>query len=568
MRVLDDETTARARVVARNWKPRNCVWELTLACNLDCAHCGTSAGKVRRDELSLEQCLDVAEQLADQGCELVTLSGGEPTLRKGWDRIARALADRGVYVNMVTNGVYRSEAVGRDIAARARDAGMCNIAVSLDGPRNVHEILRGPGTFDRTLEGVGYFREAGLPVAVLTTVSRLNLPLLEQVREIAIDAGAKQWRLQLAKPMGRMDDLRDLVIDPTDLLDLVPRLARMKKAGRINLRVGDSIGYYGPHDKVLRGRGWRGGRQECWQGCQAGMQAIGIEADGGVKGCLSLQAKWGESDPFVEASLREHTLDEIWHAPGIFPFNRDFSVDQLTGGCAPCRHAALCRGGARCVSSAVNGTVTDDPYCYYRVASERRALEIQRRPPSTCVAAAALALSIAACDDTSSSRTDASASPPRDVVVVADGATDGSPPDGSGGLDAVVADALPDGQAADFPTPDALAVDGPLLDQAVPDLAVSDGPASDGPASDGPVSDGPVPDVAPPDQSLPDVAVADASPDVSAPDAAVDCGAVCCECEYGVIPEEVWEACCAPDPCANACCECDYGDPPPAECCP
>lgn len=173
---------ARQRVVDRDWKPRNCVWELTLACNLDCAHCGSRAGKVRRGELSLERCLEVADELADQGCELVTLSGGEPTLRKGWDRIAGRLAERGLYVNMVTNGVYRSDAARRDIAARARDAGMCNIAVSIDGPRAVHEVFRGPGTFDSTLAAVAAFRDVGLPVAVLTTVSRLNLPLLEAVR--------------------------------------------------------------------------------------------------------------------------------------------------------------------------------------------------------------------------------------------------------------------------------------------------------------------------------------------------------------------------------------------------
>ena len=34
--------------------PRACVWELTLACNLRCKHCGSFAGSRRDDELSLE----------------------------------------------------------------------------------------------------------------------------------------------------------------------------------------------------------------------------------------------------------------------------------------------------------------------------------------------------------------------------------------------------------------------------------------------------------------------------------------------------------------------------------
>lgn len=259
-----------------------------------------------------------------------------------------------------------------------------------------------------------------------------------------------------------------------------------------------------------------------------------------MKGCLSLQAKWGDGDPFVEANLRDRSLDDIWHSAGIFPFNRDFEVGQLTGGCAACRKASVCRGGARCVSSAFNGTVTDDPYCYYRVAAEHRSTH--RPPPTTCVAAAALALSMAACDDGTSRRVDAGDLAPRDAIVAVDGSAD---------LDAA-GDAAVD-VGLDARIPDARLQDGPLADG-----PLADGPLPDRPLADGPLADGPPVDAAP----------ADAAPDVSAPDLGIDCSDVCCECEYGVIPEEVWAACCAPDPCEDACCECDYGDPPPAECCP
>ena len=35
--------------------PRACVWELTLACNLRCKHCGSFAGSRRDDEMTLEE---------------------------------------------------------------------------------------------------------------------------------------------------------------------------------------------------------------------------------------------------------------------------------------------------------------------------------------------------------------------------------------------------------------------------------------------------------------------------------------------------------------------------------
>ena len=80
-----------ARELVRNGNApgvRYCVWEITLACDLGCKHCGSRAGKAREDELSTEECLDVVRQLAEMGMLEVTLIGGEAYLREDWDIIA------------------------------------------------------------------------------------------------------------------------------------------------------------------------------------------------------------------------------------------------------------------------------------------------------------------------------------------------------------------------------------------------------------------------------------------------------------------------------------------------
>ena len=69
--------------------PRFCVWELTLACDMRCLHCGSFAGARRPDELTFEEMLQVAEQLIRLGCEKVTLGGGEPTLHPRWHQLQR-----------------------------------------------------------------------------------------------------------------------------------------------------------------------------------------------------------------------------------------------------------------------------------------------------------------------------------------------------------------------------------------------------------------------------------------------------------------------------------------------
>jgi hypothetical protein len=51
------ELTNEVRDVDLQWKPTYVVWEITLACDLACGHCGSRAGRARPDELSTTEAL-------------------------------------------------------------------------------------------------------------------------------------------------------------------------------------------------------------------------------------------------------------------------------------------------------------------------------------------------------------------------------------------------------------------------------------------------------------------------------------------------------------------------------
>ena len=109
-------------------------------------------------------------------------------------------------------------------------------------------------------------------------------------------------------------------------------------------------------------------------------------------------------DRFVEGNLREHTLEEIWNRPGAFAYNRRFVPSELTGHCADCRHAQLCRGGARCVSSSFLRNTTEDPYCVWGLRQEAKA---NSSLPKAAALAAALLLgvSVNACSPKAETKT-------------------------------------------------------------------------------------------------------------------------------------------------------------------
>ena len=491
-------------------------------------------------------------------------------MKPGWHKIAARLTRGDVLVNMVTNGMYRTGAGASEIARRATAAGMCNIGISIDGTESIHEMIRGEGTYAQTMKSIGTFVEAGIKVGVLTTVNRLNFPYLDQIRRSAMDSGATMWRIQIAKPMGEMKENDDWVLTPAQYMELVTLLARFKRTPGINLAIGDSIGYYGRPDRILRNTGWRG-RKESWQGCQAGMRALGIEADGGIKGCLSLQAKWGDSDPFVEGNVRETPLTELWYKPGVFAFNRDHDPESLQGFCATCKHGALCRGGAKCVASSFMGHIHEDPYCYYRLQSILNGNQEGAFGKTAAAAAAALVISLGIQGCPSSEA---------DYGVPADIGNN----DASRQADIMIPDSVEEDEFAApeygifpdmVPQPDAQLDYGIPPDVVEPDAQLEYGMPPDIVEPDAQMDYGIIPDVVEPDAQLeygmpPDVVEPEVQmdygiePDVVDKDA-INCDDVCCECEYGVIPDEVWKECC--DPCKDACCDCDYGEPPPPECC-
>jgi len=350
--------------------PRFCVWELTLACNLRCLHCGSYAGDRRPDELSYEECLSVADQLAALGCEKVTLGGGEPTMHPQWDELGKRLVDRGVRVNIISNGWHWTP----QHVEKARAAGLTNVAFSLDGFEEAHDKVRREGSYRRVVDAIDLSVAAGMPTSAITHINTFNYRGLRELRAFLAEHKVSSWQLQPGNPSGTMCEHHELVIKPEDLLWLVPLIAEMcTESDKPIICAADNVGYYGKHEKALRDRG---ARIDFWIGCRAGCQVIGIESNGNIKGCLSLPSARHGRDLFLEGNLRDRSLAEIWTAPEAFAYNRKFRVEQLAGFCAVCRYRDICRGGCSWTAYSHTSSRFDNPYCFYRQAILHKRLDL------------------------------------------------------------------------------------------------------------------------------------------------------------------------------------------------
>jgi radical SAM protein with 4Fe4S-binding SPASM domain len=345
--------------------PRTAFFEITEACNLRCVHCWREADVRDRDEMGTDEALEVASELAAAGCTEVRLTGGEPLLREDWPGIATRFTGLGVAVTVITNGSLVDEAA----AEAMRAAGVSRVAVSIDGEREVHDAIRVPAvrgfgsSFDRAVHGLDVLRRAGIATSVITQIHRRNVSGLKAVHDLAVAAGADTWQVQIAMPLGRMLDLRyEYLISPDDLPRLETQLARLIGLGAIRVMVTDNIGYYGPHEAVLRGA--VEGRAPFFAGCQAGCGVVAIRSNGDVKGCPS------HPDTFSVGNLRREPFAYIWNDAARFPYNTAFEEEHLEGGCKRCSFRRVCRAGCTTMAFAVTGTIYDNPFCSRR-AGER-----------------------------------------------------------------------------------------------------------------------------------------------------------------------------------------------------
>ena len=338
--------------------PDRCYWELTRRCALNCQHCRADAGPAGADELDLNQALETADQLAALGVKAVVLTGGEPTLYDGWEKIAARLAHSGVRVRLFISGWDFDH---RTLQA-ARDAGVSQFSISLDGLQPIHDRIRpvtdnpGASSFAAALQALTIIRRAEMPIRVVTQVNRLNVDHLAAVYHLLAELKIARWQLQLCQMTGRARRHgEELMCEPRDLEQVLRILSVASQERKIRAPMHCTVGYMIDEEPRLRPHG----RHDplMWLGCVAARQTLAINAVGGVKGCTALP------DEFVTASLKDRDLADLWNDDGCFPYARRWSADLLAGLCAACMDSKICRAGCPAVAYAATGSIGANPYC-------------------------------------------------------------------------------------------------------------------------------------------------------------------------------------------------------------
>lgn len=334
----------------RKYEPNCAVWETTLKCNLNCSHCGSSAGDKRKKELTTKEALDLCDQLAEIGTNMVSLMGGEPLVRKDWHELGMRCLDDGMETAIVTNGILVRKNIKKLMKMRPEVVG-----ISLDGLKETHERIRGrEGHFEVVWEAAEILRKNDIETTLITTVSQLNFKELPTLRDLIADK-EMGWQVQVAMPIGRFAD--KYLISEEQFYALCNFIRETRKeygVKRLPLAGGHCIGY----ESYLQPKISK------WTGCQAGTEVIGIASDGGIRGCMSIP------EEVTAGNIRNKPLKDIWENDDLFPYTRKFKMKKLGDNCKGCPTGKICRGGCSSMSYSLSERFNNNPYCMARLERE------------------------------------------------------------------------------------------------------------------------------------------------------------------------------------------------------
>lgn len=302
-------------------------WECTLRCNLHCRHCGSDCKTVvGHPDMPLADFIRVLDSIAmktDSRQVFVIITGGEPLVRDDIVECCQAIRDHGFPWGMVTNGLYLTPELLRQLA----DAGMHAMTISLDGLEANHNWMRGnKDSFRAVSDAIDLLRrEPNVVWDIVTCATERNFSELPALRDFLIRKGVPSWRLLDVFPVGRAATTPEVLLTDEHFRQLLAFIRDTRREGLIRTAYGCE-GFVGEYELDVRDYGFF---------CKAGITVGSVLVDGSISACSSIRSD------YHQGNIYEDDFMDVWeHRFQVYRDRRWMKRDD----CAGCNMFRYCNG--------------------------------------------------------------------------------------------------------------------------------------------------------------------------------------------------------------------------------
>lgn len=340
-------------------------WSITGKCNYKCKHCYMSAPDAKLGELSHEAVMDIINQLAEAGVMNVTITGGEPLIRRDFLEIVDALLEKGINIETIySNGKLVTEKLLDALEARGIHP---EFNMSFDGVGH-HDWLRGiPGAEKIAEEAFIRCRDRGFPTGAEMCLHQDNKHTLRETVNRLASWGCRHLKTNPISNVGAWleggygesiskDELSQLYLDyiPQYYEDGMPLAIQLGGFFMASPRQPERF-------DVPLSKSCQDPEKMCI--CGHARQVMYISAEGRTLPCMALSGMdIQEEFPLIgEVGLAKCLTDSRYMR---LINTRASEYFQLNPECATCEYARECVGGCRAAAleTTPDNIMGKDPY--------------------------------------------------------------------------------------------------------------------------------------------------------------------------------------------------------------
>ena len=359
-RLQNDENTAY-----KHKYPYILIFKTTSNCNLRCKHCffAESPETYKMDnDLSETELFEILQYFVEKiNITNVSLTGGEFFSAPYAMRFLEYLKSKNILVDILTNGTKITADIAKKLG-QILNPDMDSLQISLEGPKDVNDFIRGAGVFDKAISSIQMLVEQKLNVCVAITVNSFNALKIAELYEICRKAKIK--RLNIGGMIVCSESQQYLQAKREDV---IIGIARAIEAHKNNpdieikmkaLRVFDFLEYdYGrayiekiipTYDSYISSD-----ISDLDIHCQKRGQQVVLFPTGNISMCYEC-----DTGDMIIGNIKEQSFEEMWEKRYTKSI---FGKRILQNTCQKCKYNVLCKAG--CLISALRkyGTIDAPP---------------------------------------------------------------------------------------------------------------------------------------------------------------------------------------------------------------
>jgi len=321
LNIMTDRRTSHRQVCERNLA--TLALSLTSNCNLACKMC--SQWRHREDGVAYDRVLSIMNEARALGADRFTPCGTEIFTRKDIiDILAYAERIGFQQISIVSNGslLLKDQMINQLEKLRT-----LLITISVDGPRDVHDDLRGKGVYDKAVEALRELRARGITASISSVIMRQTIDRLKEIVDLAADLGVPVISMQpYNRETAGMDNNHAAFEfrpdEETSLRKKLRNVLRYAASKNIMVYTANMMDHVPPYLT-------RRIRPIPPDGCFVPSRLLVVDDVGDTYPCFMMQRVMKEKSM---GNVHEKSLDKIWHND----IHRELTLMGLNRKCPRC----------------------------------------------------------------------------------------------------------------------------------------------------------------------------------------------------------------------------------------